>query len=156
MEILHQLAALLLGALPTAILFTILVLAYRFLVYGPLTRVLAERRERTEGAVEKANAAIAAADAKSREYEARLRAARNKIFAGREQRIQQWNAERDRALQSAAKAAQERMQTARAALESDIDAAKEQIEGSIDQLAAEIVKVILPPKSPAAQGESPR
>ena len=65
-ETLHQLGGLLLGSVPTIFLFLLLVILYRFLVYGPLTRVLNERRERTEGAIEQANAATAAAAPASR------------------------------------------------------------------------------------------
>ena len=68
-ETLHQLGGLLLGSVPTIFLFLLLVILYRFLVYGPLTRVLNERRERTEGAIEQAHAAIAAAAARRWRFE---------------------------------------------------------------------------------------
>jgi F-type H+-transporting ATPase subunit b len=42
-EILRQLGDLGIGSVPTMILFLLLVLAYRFLVYGPLTRTLADK-----------------------------------------------------------------------------------------------------------------
>ena len=51
-------------------------------------RVLDERRERTEGAVLKARADIAAAEAKTQEYEQRLREARLVIFKAQEVRRQ--------------------------------------------------------------------
>ena len=90
-ETLHQLEGLLLGSVPTIFLFLFILVLYRFLVYGPLTRVLSERRALTDGAMEQASAAAAAAAAKAQEYEARLRAARLKIFQARQQRQQQWN-----------------------------------------------------------------
>lgn len=156
-KILHQLVGLLVAAVPTAVLFIVLVLAYRFIVFKPLLATLAERRARTEGAVEKAQAAIAAADAKSQEYEARLRAARTEIFRNREQRIQHWTAERDRALDNARRSAHDRVQTARAAIDEQVGAARAQIESSIDQLAAQILKAILPVVAGnTAQGEIPR
>ena len=62
-EILQQIGALLLGAIPTILLFVVLVAAYQLLVQGPLNRTLAERRARTEGAVEDAHKAIAQAEA---------------------------------------------------------------------------------------------
>jgi F-type H+-transporting ATPase subunit b len=142
--ILKQLGDLFIGSIPTMILFTILVVAYRFLLYGPLTRTLAERRERTQGALEKASTAIAAADAKSQEYEAKLRAARAEIFRHREQLMHQWNAERDRALASARLAAQERVRSAENALKAQADEARKQIEGSTEQLASQILQAILP------------
>jgi F-type H+-transporting ATPase subunit b len=143
-ELLRQLDELVLGAVPTIIIFVGLVLAYRFVLYRPLMRTLAERRERTQGAIEKAHAAIAAADAKSQEYEARLRAARAEIFHRREERVKQWNAQRESALVSARHAAEERVDAARVAIEAEATAARRQIEASVDQLAGQILRVILP------------
>ena len=153
-EILQQLGTLFFGAVPTILLFLSLVISYRFLVHGPLSRTLAERRERTLGAVEKAHAAIAAADAKSQEYEAKLRAARMDILKAREARVQQWIAERDNALNAARGVAQERVKQARTALETEEAAARRQIESSADQLAAQILEAILRPG--LATAESPR
>jgi len=143
-ELLRQLGDLALGSIPTIIIFVFLVIAYRFLLYKPLMLTLAERRERTLGAVEKAKAAIAAADAKSQEYEAKLRAARAEIFHRREQRLQQWNAQRDSAIAAARHAAQERIVAARAAVEADAAEARHHIEASVDQLAGQIIRAVLP------------
>ena len=52
--ILHQLAGLFLRAVPTAVLFLLLLAAYRLLVHTPLMKVPAERRERTTGAMARA------------------------------------------------------------------------------------------------------
>lgn len=142
--ILKQLGDLMVGSIPTAILFIFLVAAYRFLLYGPLKRTLAERRERTQGAVEKAADAIAAADAKSQEYEAKLRSARAEIFRHREQLMHQWNTERDHALASARLAAQERVKAAEATLKQQAAEAQKQIEGSTEELASQILQAILP------------
>lgn len=143
-EILHQLGDLFIGSIPTTILFVFLVVAYRVIIYGPLSRTLAERRKRTQGAIEKAADAIAAADAKTQEYEARLRAARADIFRHRDQLLQQWNVERESALASARLAAQERVRVAQKALEAQSGEARTQIEGSTEQLASQILKAILP------------
>ncbi|GGH13686.1 hypothetical protein GCM10011586_33730 [Silvibacterium dinghuense] len=129
------------------IIFLILVLAYRFVLYGPLKRVLAERRNRTTGAVEKAHAAVAAADGKSQEYEARLRAARAEILRAREQRVQEWNAQRDKALGAARLATQERVATARQGIEQESASARQKIESSTDQLAAQILQAVLPARA---------
>ncbi len=79
-ETIRQLGDLLLSSLPTLFLFIVLVLAYQFLVQGPLSRTLKERRARTAGAVEEANKAIAAAEAKTADYAARLRQARAEVL----------------------------------------------------------------------------
>jgi F-type H+-transporting ATPase subunit b len=88
-ETLRQLGGLLLGAIPTVILMLALFGTYSVLVHRPLTRVLAERRSRTEGAVEKARSDIAAAGARTAEYEQKLREARTTLFKMQEARRQQ-------------------------------------------------------------------
>ncbi|MBT9332835.1 F0F1 ATP synthase subunit B family protein [Paracidobacterium acidisoli] len=151
-DLLRQLGDLLLGAVPTIIIFVFLVLAYRWIVYRPLLRTLAARREHTVGAVEKAHAAIAAADARTQEYEAKLRAARAEIFRRREQRVQQWNAERESALASARSAAQERVRQAHGAIEAQAAGAREEIEATADQLAAQVLAAVLPSQAVVAEG----
>jgi F-type H+-transporting ATPase subunit b len=150
-ETLHQLEKLLLGSIPTIFLFLLLVILYRLLVYGPLTRVLDERRERTEGAIEQADAAMAAAAAKAQEYEAQLRAARSRIFQARQLKQQQWTRERDSAVAEANAAAQRQVEEAKLALQAQTEAGHRTIEDSIDQLASEILAAVLP-KSRAAVG----
>ena len=150
-ETLHQLETLLLGSIPTIFLFLLLVILYRLLVYGPLTRVLDERRERTEGAIEQANAATAAAAAKTQEYEAQLRAARSRIFQARQQKQQLWNRERDNAIAEAHAAAQRQVEEAKLALQAQSEAGHRTIKDSIDELASDILAAVLP-KSRATVG----
>jgi F-type H+-transporting ATPase subunit b len=151
-ELLHQLGDLVLGSIPTIIIFVFLVIAYHFLLYRPLMRTLAERRERTLGAIEKAKAAIAAADAKSQEYEAKLRAARADIFHRREMRLKEWSEQRDAALAAARHAAQERVAAARAAIEAEAAEARHHVESSVDQLASQIMRAVLPGELATAEG----
>src|ERR1700691_3789562 len=79
-QTLRQLGELLLGAVPTVILLALLYVLYTVIVHKPLRRVLDERRSKTEGAVEKSRADIAAAEARTSEYEQRLREARAAVF----------------------------------------------------------------------------
>jgi F-type H+-transporting ATPase subunit b len=143
-EILQQVGDLMLGALPTSALFIALVLAYQFLVQGPLSRTLKERRARTEGAIEDAHKAIAAAEARAAEYANKLRKARAEIFGIREQRIKQWNAERDAALDAARKAAGIKVSQAKAELETEAGKAREAILASSGDLAGRVVRAVLP------------
>jgi F-type H+-transporting ATPase subunit b len=85
-EIIGQIGGLLLSAVPTMVLFIVLVLAYQFLVQGPLSRTLRERRARTEGAIEDAHKAIGQAEARAAESADRLRQARAEVYKAREQR----------------------------------------------------------------------
>ena len=124
--IFQQLGELLVDAVPTALFFIVLVVAYQFLVQGPLTAVLAKRRALTEGAMEDARKAIAEAEAKAAEYAERLRQARAEAYKLREQRVKQWNAERDAALDAARKAAGQKVRQAKADLEAEAASAARQ------------------------------
>jgi F-type H+-transporting ATPase subunit b len=143
-EIIQQLGTLLLGAIPTILLFTVLVLAYQFLVQGPLTAMLKERRARTEGAQAKAHQAIAQAEDMAAEYAERLRQARGEVFKAREARVKQWNAERDAALDAARKEAGQKVSRAKAALEAEAAQAKQAIQASAGDLASLVVRAVLP------------
>jgi F-type H+-transporting ATPase subunit b len=142
--ILKQLGELVLGSLPTVVLFILLVIAYGILVRRPLDKILAERRSRTSGAVEQARGAIAAAEAETSVYEDKLRAAKNEIFQARDQKLKQWNADRDAVLDDLRKATQERIKTARQEIEQSATTARSQIEGLSSELSAQILKAVLP------------
>jgi F-type H+-transporting ATPase subunit b len=144
MEILHQLGGLVLGSVPTMLLFILLLVAYGLLVRRPLDLTLAERRARTSGAVEQARGAIAAAEAETSVYEDKLRAARSEMMAARERRVQQWQAERDQAIEGVRAQAQEKVKTARAEIEAMSSDARKQIEDATGQLSEQIVRAVLP------------
>lgn len=133
-----------LGSVPTALLFIVLVLFYQFLVQKPLTRTLEKRRALTEGAIEDAHRAIAEAEARAAEYANRLRQARAEIFKLREQRIKQLSAERDAALDQARQAAGQKVSRAKADLEAEAGNARQAIQASAADLARQVVRAVLP------------
>jgi F-type H+-transporting ATPase subunit b len=143
-EIVQQIGALLLSAIPTIVLFVVLVAAYQILVQGPLTRTLAERRARTAGAVENAHKAIEQAEARAAEYADKLRHARAEIFKMREQRAKERNAERDTALDAARKAAGAKVNQAKAEMDSETESARQTIQSSAGELANQVVRAVLP------------
>jgi F-type H+-transporting ATPase subunit b len=142
--IIQHLGAMFVGAIPTTLLFIVLVLAYQFLVQGPLTATLKKRRALTEGAMEDAQKAIAEAEARAADYAAQLRQARAEVYKVREQRVKQWNAERDAQLDTARKAAGLKVSQARIELEAEAAAAKQTILGTAGDLAGQVVRAILP------------
>ncbi len=143
-ELLKQLGGLVLGAVPTMVFFVLLVIAYSLLVQRPLERILAERRARTTGAIEQARASISAAEAKTAEYEDRLRRARADIFAAREKRLKQWSTERDRALAEARAATAEKVKAGKAEIDQSVAAARRQIEGVSAELSEQILRAVMP------------
>ena len=142
--LLDQVADLLKGAIPTALLFLVLVIAYEFLVQKPLTATLARRRALTDGAVEDAQKAVALAEAKTAEYAEKLRLARGETYKLREQRVKQWNAERDAALEAARKSTGLRVSQAKTELEAEAATAQKAIEGSAMELASQAVRAVMP------------
>lgn len=150
-QTLRQLGELLLGSVPTIILLAILYILYTFLVYKPLTAVLAERRNRTQGAMEKARADIAAAEARTADYEQRLREARQKVFKNLETRRQQATQARMEAVNQARARAQEQVKEARAALEQDKQEAMTKLQSEAGRLATEIVRTVLRPVAAPSQ-----
>ena len=149
-EIFQKLADLYIGSVPTIALFIVLVTAYELLVQKPLQAALKERRARTSGAVEDAHKAIEKAEARAAEYAAKLRQARAEVFKAREARLQQWNAEREAALEAARKAAGDKVGYAKAGIESDAAQARRGIESSVGELASQVARAVLP----AAAGSS--
>ncbi len=143
-QILQSIGELVLGSVPTMVLFILLVIAYGILVRRPLDRVLAERRARTSGAVEQAKGAIAAAEAETSAYEDKLRAAKAEIFQARESRLKQWNAEREAKLAEVRQATQERVRIARQEIEQSAQEARLHISTVSEELSARVLDAVLP------------
>ncbi len=144
-ETLRQIGGLLLGAVPTVIFFLLLFGLYTVLVHKPLTRVLAERRARTQGAIEKARADVAAAEARTSEYEQKLRDARVALFKAQEARRAKASQLRAQAVADARYKAQTQIEAARAEIEQDKAAAKQNLEAEAGRLATEIIRTVLEP-----------
>jgi len=144
-QTLHQLGELLLGAVPTVILLALLYALYTAIVHKPLQAVLAERRSKTEGAVEKSRADIAAAEARTAEYEQKLREARAVVFRAQEARRQAVLQARTNALNEARSKAQAQVAAAKNDIENDRAAAETGLPADAVALAQEIVRRVLQP-----------
>ena len=144
-ETLRQLGELLLGSVPTVILLAVLYALYTAIVHKPLRRVLEERRSKTEGAVEKSRADIAAAEARTAEYEQKLREARAVVFRAQEAKRQAILQARTTALNEARTKAQAQVQAAKKDIEADRIAAESALPADAAALAQEIVRRVLEP-----------
>jgi F-type H+-transporting ATPase subunit b len=144
-ETLRQIGGLLLGSIPTVICFLLLYGLYTVLVHRPLTRVLAERRARTQGAIEKARVDIQSAEARTAEYEQKLREARLALFKAQEALRAQASQARAAAIAEARERAQAQVDEARAAIEQEKLAAKRSLESEAGRLASEIIRTVLEP-----------
>ncbi len=151
--IIKELGELLLGSVPTAIYLILLYGLYSVLVHKPLVRVLAERRSKTEGAIEKAQADIAAAEARTAEYEQRLREARLAVFKSQEARRQAALQARAAAVAQARLRAQAEVDQARTSIEEDKQKAQGNLQGEVGKLANEIIRAVLEPATASAGGQ---
>jgi F-type H+-transporting ATPase subunit b len=142
-ETLRQLGGLLLGSIPTIILFLVTYFSYRVLVHGKLERVLHERYQRTEGAIEKSRADLAAAEAKTNEYEQRLREAKMAIFKAQEARRQAALAARAELIAQAREQAGAQVAQARERIAREVEAAKSQLQPESERLAGAVIKSVL-------------
>src|SRR5262249_11416458 len=113
-ETLKQIGGLLLGSIPTIIFFLLLFGFYTVLIHKPLTRMLSERRASTQGAIEKARADVQSAEARTAEYEQKLRDARLALFKSQEARRAQAAQARAATVSQARERAQAHIERSRA------------------------------------------
>src|SRR4029077_7551665 len=152
-EILRQVGQLLISAIPTIIGLLIVWTGYRFIVHGKLQQVLEQRHALTEGAMNRAQQEIAAAEARTAEDEQRVREARAQIYVSQQAYRQRIMEQRNAALAEARKQAGEMVKSARAALEKDVLAAKAALEQQANMLADKVIETVL---RPASAGEVAR
>jgi F-type H+-transporting ATPase subunit b len=145
MDTLAKLGGLLFDSIPTVILLLVVWVAYRFIVQGKLKAVLSERHARTEGAIQQAQAEIAKAEARTAEYEQRLREARSHVYKTQEARRRHIMEKRSAALAEAHHQADEMVKHAQTLLHRDAEAARGTLQQQAEELAGEIVHSILKP-----------
>jgi len=140
---LRQVGQLLLDAIPTVVLLLLLYAIYQNILRKPLERALAQRRDRTEGAVAKARADVASAEARTQEYEQKLREARLAVFKAQDARRQQAQQLRTQALAEARQRAQQQLREAQVAIDQDMAEARTTLQADTQRLASDIIRTVL-------------
>jgi F0F1-type ATP synthase membrane subunit b/b' len=143
MEILHQLGELFLQSVPTVIVVLFFYAFLRWAFFTPITKAMAERTARIEGA--RAEAAAVEAEAKSEldAYNDALRKARAQIFAEQEAARQVVLDERGRLLQAMRNRVQDEVVAAKKKITAETAAVRAEIERQTPQLAAEIARTVI-------------
>src|SRR6185436_3242609 len=90
---LQSLGGIILNALPTVFLLIILHFYLKVMLFRPLDKMLKQRHDLTEGARRTAEASLAEAERKAREYEAKLRDARAVVYKEQEETRKNWLAD---------------------------------------------------------------
>jgi F-type H+-transporting ATPase subunit b len=142
-QTLHQLGELLLGAIPTVIIFVLLHFYLRGVLYRPFLRVLHERASRTEDRFETARQRMAQADTIARQYEEELQAARLDAYKQIEARRGQAMTRRSALVSEARSKAEAALRAAREQITADTVDSQRKLRLEADQLGNEMVAAIL-------------
>jgi len=142
-ETLQALGGILLKAIPTVILLIILHFYLKAVLFGPLDRVMKERRKLTEGARELAEASLAAATRKADEYEAKLREARAAVYKQQEEIRKRWLEEQAQQVAEARTRSEATVKAAREAIAQDVAAARTSLQDTSATVADQIVATVL-------------
>src|SRR5271167_457854 len=154
-DLVHQLGALFLGAVPVALIVLVFYLVLRSLFFQPLLKVMAERDALTLGAQKSAEAAQAAAAEKIRQYEEALKQARAKVYAEQEAARRKLMEERAAFLKDARAKAAAEVHAAKQDMEKEFAVAKKELQATSAQLSVEIARRVLQtPISPGPAGEA--
>ena len=141
--LLHALGGILLRAVPTFLLVIFLNFYLKSVFFKPLEKVLHERYQATEGARKLAKESLDRAAAKTAEYQAAIRAAKNEIYQSQEQLNKQLQEQEAAALLAARHSVEAAIQAAKADLAKDAAAAKATLAADSDALADQIADSIL-------------
>ncbi len=139
----QALGGILLKAIPTVVLLIILHFYLKSVLFGPLERVLKQRRELTEGARKLAEDSLAAASRKAEEYEAKLREARAAVYKQQEEIRKGWLEDQAKQVNEARERHDAAVKAAREAIAADAAAARTSLQDSSKAMADQIVATVL-------------
>src|SRR5580692_8622496 len=89
-QIFQALGGLMVKAIPTVCFLILLYYYFKTMQFGPLEKVLKQRAELTEGARRDAEASLADAARKQRDYEAKFNEARAEVYRAQEETRRKW------------------------------------------------------------------
>ncbi len=140
---LQALGELLVKAIPTFLLVIALHFYLKKVFFGPMGRLLEERRQATEGARQRAEQLLAQAAEKAVQYEQALRAARAEMYREQEVARQRWLQQHAEAVREAREQAQAAVRRAQQELEAELEQARAILELRSQQLGNLIAESIL-------------
>lgn len=150
----QQLGELFLQAVPIVLILLVFYFILKFLFFRPLLKVIAERDARTIGAQKDAEAAQAAATAKTKQYHEALKQARTDLYVEQENARKRLLDARAQELKDARAQAATVVAAAKERIEQESAAARQEIESSITPLAAQVARRVL--QSTRPPGARPR
>lgn len=127
-------------AIPTFVLVTLLYFFLKKFLFEPLDRTLAERQKRTLGAVEGAESTLAEVEKKAAAYEQSLLDARSAIYKDQEAHRKHLADQQAEAVEDARARIAGQIATARSGLQAESAAAKASLEAEVERLAEQIAQ----------------
>jgi F-type H+-transporting ATPase subunit b len=143
-QTIKALGGLFVNAIPTVILVILLHFYLKVVLFGPLRRVMKQREALTEGTRKAAEAALASAERKTAEYDAKFREARAEVYREQEVTRQRWLADQAAQVAQAKASAETAVKQAREELAVETEAARNNLAGTSEALADQIASSILP------------
>jgi F-type H+-transporting ATPase subunit b len=144
---LQALGGILLKAIPTICLLVIVFIYLRWMFFGPLEKILEQRREASSGAMKNAEALLAKAEQTAATIEAQLRKAREDIYQEQESARRDWITAQTGQLDQARHQSHELVHQARQQLAAETAAAKRELAATADGLAEQIARSFLERKT---------
>jgi F-type H+-transporting ATPase subunit b len=142
-DILHSLRPILLNSIPTFCFLLFLVIYLRAMYFRPFARILKLRYEATEGAKKAAEESLRQAELRVAEYEEKLRAARNEIYAQQDKSLKAIEAEQASQLENVRRETEATITKAREELATEVEGAKKSLDAQSSEMADQIVSRIL-------------
>ena len=137
-------------AIPTILFFIFLYYYLKFMLFGPLEKVLKQRGDLTEGARKGAEVSLKVAERKQEEYEQKFTEARSEVYRGQEDMRRKWLDDQAAAVAAAKAEAEKQVRAAREQIAADAATARQNLTMTSQTMADEIAGVILARKAGAA------
>jgi F0F1-type ATP synthase membrane subunit b/b' len=154
-ELLRQLGEFFLQSVPTIVLVFLFYWFLKANLFQPLTKVMAERSRKIEGARRDAEVSQAAAQEKIHAYQEAQKKARADLYAEQEVARRAVLEQRAKLVRETRERANQGIRAAKESFAKDFATVRSQLEQESQALGAEIVQAILerrPPASPAVKG----
>ena len=142
-KIFEQLATILIRAVPTFFLVLFLYWFLRKFFFEPLDATLEQRRRATEGAMDKAEAVVARAAARSASYEQAIAEARAQIYHENEALREKLAAEQARLVEAARQRSAQTVAASIQELNTQLTVTRGSLETESERLAEDITRAVL-------------
>ena len=142
-DTLQALAGILLKGLPTFILFLLLHFYLRRVFFGPMGRMLHERKEATVGAKRAAAESLRTAESKAADFERKIDEVRAQLAKEREATRKGWLDDQAARVAAAKVAAEAQIVEGKTQITQQVETARQSLAGETARLADEIASAVL-------------